>query len=261
MKTFKIILPALLVFLFFFTPLVFSETIHVYTYHAHPPFSNKGNEGFSRDLVNLMNKKADNTFTFSLEIIPRSRLNLILRKWIDGKCLDHESRCKKNWMVLWVNPVWGFGSEPQKKYMWVKMLDDSNAIISLNEKKVEYENPKSLEGLKFGGMRGHRYLGIDELAAQKKLIRIDGNKEKENILKLVMKRVDTILLPNSTIQYYLKKDDEISKYKDKIYVAPSKHQVFSRNFMIPLREDLKKFVESSILKSNEWNALISEYGF
>lgn len=224
-----------------------TETIDLFTYHNHPPFVTEPGRGLTFDLAQELTKLAQGRYAFTVRVLPRSRLNLQLAPWIQNRCDQPKASCQNNWTVLWVNQAWGFGSAPEKNYRWVELFQDSNAIISLQEHQVDYKNPQSLIGYRFGGMRGHSYMGMETLFKEGKINRIDGNDERQNIFTLLMKRLDVILLPTSTIRYFLTKDKEISKFAQKIYIAPEKHQTYSRNFMVPLpRTDLEQFYKTAI---------------
>ena len=64
-----------------------AEEITLYTYHNHPPFITQPGVGLSHDLVALLNRKADGAFHFSLKVVPRARLNAMLKQWVNGACL------------------------------------------------------------------------------------------------------------------------------------------------------------------------------
>ena len=240
---------------------VCAEPITLYTYHNHPPFVTGKSEGLTYELASILNEHAKGRYNFAVQVVPRSRLNVELEQWYEGECLSHDSDCRDDWIVMWVNPSWGFSKEPMKIFSWKKILQDSNSIISRTERKVEYESPESIIGLRFGGIRGHRYVGLDDLAEQGKLQRIYGNKERDNVIMLLKDRLDVILLPTSTINYYLLRDEYISKYSSEIYVAPGKHQDYSRNFMIPkTRPDIVEFIDNVKLSDGKWLELLEDYG-
>jgi polar amino acid transport system substrate-binding protein len=218
-------------------------------------------KGLSYYLLNMLNEKAGDSYNFALRIVPRARLDLITHNWHYGDCHDPEKNCEDNWIVIWVNPHWGFGKDPMKHCSYIPILDDSNSIISLIEHKVEYSKPESLIGLKLGGMLGHKYVGIDDLVQKALITRIDGTKERDNIFKLIKKRVDVILLPTSTAQYFISKDEIISKHASELYIAPTKHQEYRRNFMVPkTRVDITKFLESVDLSSDSWKTQLRNSG-
>lgn len=242
--------------------LTYGDEINIYTYHNHPPFVidaiEKG-RGLTFDLEDSINRYSEGKISFAVEVLPRNRLNMKLNSWISGDCFREGTICQNNWMVIWVNPKWGFGNNAASKFHWIRIHDDSNAMISSQKNKIAYHSPISLKGLRFGGMRGHRYIGIDKLVRQKKIIRIDGNRERDNILKLLTGRVDVILLPTSTINYYIEHDKKFVALDQKLYVAPNKHQVFARYVMIPKsNQQLYHQVKAFMAESKDWQLLLQQ---
>lgn len=201
--------------------------ITVYTYHNHPPFITGKNSGLTYDLVNILEKELP-SYDFKVKVVPRKRLNVMLKPWINKKCYD--SGCDKNWMLPWVNQVWGFGKDSRTNFSWNALFEDANVIVSNINNKIDYKEPASLIGKKFAGIGGHRYLGIDALAKEKKLQRINGTNEKKNLLKLLEGRVDATLLPKSTMMYILKNN---TRFDGKFFIAPTVHQSYERNIMSP----------------------------
>lgn len=237
------------------------EGIRLLTYHNHPPFVTGSKKGLSFDLARTLSQSSQGKYLFQVQILPRSRLNLHLKDWLQDRCTHPTASCQEGWAVPWVNQKWGFGNKPNEQFRWIPILNDSNSIISLKNKKIVYHGPESLIGQRLGGIRGHAYFGIDALVKDNKIIRIDGNSERDNILKLIKKRVDALLLPTSTIHYFLSEDDKFSAFAKNIHIAPNKQQSFSRNLMIPMkRADLEQFLKQ--LDSNpKWQEIIKRYRF
>ncbi|MBF0138956.1 MAG: hypothetical protein HQL74_01615 [Magnetococcales bacterium] len=227
-------------------------TIHLLSYHNHPPFVTGPEQGLTFDVAKSLTELAAGKWKFQVRIVPRSRLDLELKPWIQGQCTPPTSApCGDDWSVLWVNPSWGFGGPSENGFHWLKMFEDSNAIISLKESPVDYQTPESLRGLRFGGIRGHQYVGIDDLVTAGGIQRIDGNHERDNIMMLLLKRLDVLLLPTSTIHYFLTKDDAVRESAPKIHVAPVRHQYFWRHFLIPAtRKDLEDLFQRWLDKGN-----------
>ncbi|MDE1464265.1 hypothetical protein [Spartinivicinus poritis] len=221
------------------------ELIYLYTYHNHPPFINGENKGLTFELERFLNNYVDSRYQFKLQILPRKRL---------------DKKIEKNgpWVVTWANPIW-FNDKKQLKYRWLSILEDSSSIVSRLEKPVEYRGFQSLQGLTFGGMAGHKYIGIDNLVDQGKITRIDGDHERNNVKVLLKGRVDFTLLPTSTINYLVK---EMS-LKEKIYVSPEKHSIYYRMFLISKsRKDIEEYLRRiAINNNNEWLKIAREYGF
>lgn len=225
--------------LFLGSSLLAKEQIDVYTYHNHAPFIVDNNKGLTHDLVNKLNANSNGDYTFKLKVVPRSRLNYILKPWISKKC--ETKKCASNWIVLWVNHKWGFGSDSLDNFSWTPLLQDSNAIISSGFKKFEYTKPEDLVGKKLAGISGHKYLGIDDLVKAGKIERINGQNEVDNLKVVLANRVDVTLLPKSAFDYYKKSNDEFST----LYVSKIPHQSYMRNIMTNKKNpDLVKYLNS-----------------
>lgn len=222
------------------------ETVTVYSYHNHPPFVTGPDSGYTFDLVRQLNREADGKVHFKVSIVPRSRLNHYLKAWISGKCPD--VGCKQSWIVPWVNPKWGFIKGGRDNYLWRELFTDSNVIVSRREDRFEYTGPESLKGRALATMRGHRYVAIDDLVKTGDINRIDGNYERDNIIKLLRDRVDATLLPASTVNYYFEHDAEIQEQVSKLKVAEKHHRVYTRFVMMPeTRKDLLEIVSGTDL--------------
>lgn len=232
----KIVLTVLL----FCSVLFAAKDINVYTYHNHAPFIIDKKTGLSYDLVKFLNNNSNGAFNFKLKIVPRSRLNYNLKPWIQKECGIIKD-CNSNWLVLWVNHKWGFGKDALTNFSWTKLFEDSNAIIYSKIRKINYNNPKSLVGKKLAGIAGHRYVGIDELVKEGKIIRIDGNSEELNLQKVLSNRVDVTLLPTSSFNYYLNTNKDLKSLEK----AKVSHQIYMRNIMTTTQNvELISFLQS-----------------
>lgn len=235
----------LLVILGYFSNVAFAtpETITIYSYHNHPPFVTGENKGLTYELADRLNGQATGKFQFQVRIIPRGRLNHYLKDWIAGSCPGPS--CRQDWIVPWVNPKWGFIKGKRDNYLWHALLSDANVIVSRKKDEWRYLTPESLTGRVLGGMLGHRYVGIDALVQAGEIKRIDGNRERDNLLKVLHKRVDATLLPESTINYLLQNDPEIQRHADDFRVAEQKHQSYMRYIMLPeQRRDLFEVLDT-----------------
>jgi len=199
------------------------EQIDVYTYHNHAPFIVDKNKGLTYDLLSKLNQ--NDKYNFKLKVVPRSRLNYILKPWINKKC--ETKKCTNNWLVLWVNHKWGFGNDSLDNFSWTPLLQDSNAIISSSFNKFEYTKPTDLVGKKLAGISGHKYVGIDDLVKEGKVERINGNSEVDNLKVVLANRVDVTLLPKSAFDFYKSSNSDFST----LYVSKVPHQSYMRNIM------------------------------
>jgi len=207
------------------------EKIMLYSYHNHPPFVTDKNAGLTYDLADKLNTLSAGRYYFEVKIVPRSRLNHFISNWISGEC--PASQCDNNWLVPWVNPKWGFSKTDASNYLWHPLFTDSNVVVSNTSSDFEYKGPESLKGKVLAGMRGHRYVGIDELVDSGEIIRIDGNRERDNLLKVLKNRVTATLLPQSTMQYLLKNDSVIHKQNNQLKISKQEHQQYKRFIMLP----------------------------
>lgn len=219
------------------------EQIDLLTYHNHPPFITKPNQGLTYDLASFLNESGKKRYHFNVKVLPRKRLNLQITE-------------SDAWIVLWGNPLW-FGDKNETAYKWIKILEDENAIISLMDNKVEYNDPESLIGHDFGGIRGHRYVGIDNLVKDGLINRINGDHEKNLLRVLLAGRLDVILLPKSTILYFMKTMD----LESTVYIASNAHQKYWRNLMVPhSQQALQEFLQSlSLIDNSKFKNIKSDY--
>ncbi|WP_027859379.1 type 2 periplasmic-binding domain-containing protein [Marinobacterium jannaschii] len=236
----RLFTPLLLLLIAVSSPSV-AETIYIYSYHNHPPFVTKPGQGLTYKLADILRQQSGNQFDFKVKILPRPRLNAKIKHWIAGQC--EKQSCAQDWLVPWVNPRWGFIKGPRDNYLWHELYAGSSSVLSHIDNPVDYQGPDSLQGKTFAGMRGHRYLGIDPLVSEGKIRRLDGNKERDNLMKILMKRVDATILPTSTINYFLRYDAVIKAESEKLLISDIKHQQFSRYIMLPeTRPDLLRLV-------------------
>jgi polar amino acid transport system substrate-binding protein len=221
------------------------QKVPILTYHIHPPFVVGEGKGLSYDLAKLVTKKSKGKYNFEIRELPRVRLN-------------QEIKSKKPWVSVWANPLW-FGDKNKKKFFWLELLKDANSIISRNNLKINYDNPNSLLGKKFGGIRGHKYVGLDDLLKAKKIKGTKTDNERDLLRMLLHNRVDVILLPKSTISFYIK----TLNLKKKVFVGKTPHQSYMRHIMVPRgQEKLHSFLEKlNLEEDNDWKGLLKKYGF
>lgn len=215
-----------------FQPVHAAERIEVLTYHHHPPFVNGNQSGLSYQLIEALNLASGGQYEFELRVLPRKRLNLLLQPWLEGRCQQPAKACADNWVLPWVNPLWGFsGAEPDTA--WTPLLEDANRLIFHGPAQVDIKQLQGFDGLVFGGMRGHRYKGLDDLVQAGRLTRIDGDHERDNLTKVLMGRVDFTLLPESTLRYYLTQDQFLAARAGELYWSDPPQQRYMRYAVVP----------------------------
>lgn len=224
------------------------EIVIIYTYHTHPPFITGENEGLTFDLAQYFSDKSDQRFDFRVVSVSRPRLNKLIET-------------SEAMIVPWVNPAW-FKDNEETRYLWSKnsLMEDANGIISHMDRSLVYEEPSSIAGLVFGGIRGHRYTGIDDFISHSKTTRrVDTDNHLSNFLKLSKGRIDVTLTPESAARYLMKD----SKIGDQLYLSPKPHSRYSRRVMVPnARIDILAFIDEVLDASQEdesWSQMFLRY--
>lgn len=222
--------------------------VNVYAYHLKPPFiiNLDKKEGLYYDFVDYLNRNSDK-YAFKFNFIPRKRVELLL----ENNTLDG--------ILIGVNPVW-FKDKSETKYLWSsRFLTDRDDVVSHATKPVEYGNNQALIGKVFGGVRGYYYYGISELIKEGKITRQDTIGEPELLSMLLLKRVDAIIISNSTFSYLT-----LNGFDPKFFhISKKPHDMFERRVLVPLAmKDIYSDIENLVLKSTadtEWQTAIQQY--
>lgn len=237
------------VFLALFSCLnIASEQIPIWSYYESPPFGiSEDKSDLTSFLANYLSNQSEGKWSFVAKYLPRTRLN----KYLDEK---------QKGTVIWANPIW-FGDKKEQRYDWTNsVVLGRNEIVSLQKNAVPYQEPASLSGKRFGGVRGHRYIGIDDLVKNGTINRKDSASFEKNFLKLLNKRVDVILIPRGELFYLMKKN----KAEDKIYIATSPHQTYQRKILVtknlPKVRDFINTQLTTLAENNKWITLLKSAG-
>lgn len=240
-----------LVFSLFSSHLASKEVITLWSYYDYPPFvtSMADKRGLSFDFVEMLNLFDDEqSYQYELEIIPRKRLDSYLKNGLKGA-------------VLWVNPVF-FGDTKREKFRWTeRLLEDEQAFVSSSKTPFIFDGAKSLmqPGFVLGGIRGHLYGGIQDEIDAGKIIRSDVSYVKQNIGMLLKNRVDSFLIPSTTMKFYEKE----MKLSHKIYYSPKPLNSYTRHILV--NHDNKVYgalteVVNQLENDDYWIALLEQYG-
>lgn len=192
------------------------ETVELWSYYFSPPFSiAEDGQDITSFLAAECTRFSEGRWTFEARSLPRSRLNAYLQEGQQG-------------VVVWANPIW-FGDRDETLYHWTeRVVRGRNEIVSLASQPVEYEGPESLIGKSFGGVRGHHYVGIDELVEAGRLERHDVDSFKQNLRKLLKNRIDVTLIPKEEL-FLLKQQMSFDK---EIHISSLPHQEYDRKFLV-----------------------------
>ena len=147
--------------------------------------------------------------------------------------------------VPWVSPVW-FGDADRTRYHWpdAVLMQDGNAIVSSMSRPITYDGPQSLEGLVFGGQRGHRYTGIDDFIEQSPTTRrINGDSHDANLDKLERGLVDVTLVPDSAVRNVIRARN-LAKV---LFISPTPHSSYARHMLVSGGDrQLNEFVDRAL---------------
>jgi len=124
--------------------------------------------------------------------------------------------------------------------------------------KVNYKDPESIIGLKFGAVRGRDFKPLNPYFISKAIKRIDVNRE-EQILKLLIKgRIDVTSLPRTSINYLC----QSLGLKGKLYFSPQYLYSFSRHIIVtPSLEKVHLALLKVVSKLNEnlrWQSILKK---
>lgn len=227
------------------------ENLPAYNSYSSVPFV-VGELGMATDLVHYLNGKLKGRYHFTLTPVTREALNNKLASDPNFKGV-----------VLFLNPF--FVGDPDKtKFAWsAPLMSDSNAVISLASRKLEYSGPDALKGLKFGGVKGNRYAGLDERFG-KDIVREDVTEELSNIRKIAAGKVDVTIMASSTYRYLLKQMGKDNAAKNNLYTSTKPHAQFERQLLVAkdnagLAKELNDLVDA--MKTDPlWKAILVKYG-
>lgn len=224
------------------------KVIPAYNTYQSVPFQVGGEGGLALDLVEYLNTSLKGKYTFKLEMMPREKFNqtVLATKGFEG-------------VALFLAPPFA-GDPDKKKFIWTSpIMSDKNLIISQPDKKVEYTGPESLKGLKFGGVIGNKYAGLESITRT-----ADTPAELTNLKNLSTKEIDVTLMPESIFAYYLKTGSNARYGLDKLHVSGKAHFTFTRHmFVAPESVELGKDLEAVATKMSgdaAWKAILAKYG-
>lgn len=224
------------------------ERIALYTYHLHVPFITAQGEGLTYDLARYLTEQSDGAFTFEVMPISRPRLNNML----DSADLA---------VVPWVNPAW-FGDIPEERFTWFRgvLMRDANALLSRHSDPVFYQSAASLDGLSVGGLYGHHYTDIDQYVAGSEVTRrVDSDTHAENLNKLMDRRIDVMLIPDSSARLMVGKRN----LREQTFISPIPHASYDRRLMMSGNNSALQKLLATLLEGIEsddaWQQIVSRY--
>jgi len=220
------------------------------TYLAVPFVVDKG--GLAADTVAYLNARLAGRYRFRLENLPRRRL-------VETVLVDPAFRG----VVLFLNPVFVDDAERQRFQWTVPIFSDANAVVSSTARRIEYAEPASLDGMRFGGILGHRYAGLEERFGTK-LQREDVPDELTNLKKIASGRIDVTVMPFTTYRYLIKYFGVEHALINRLHVSERPHARFERMMFVShadpaLARQLGQ-VADGMRSDPAWKAILARYG-
>jgi polar amino acid transport system substrate-binding protein len=226
--------------------------IPAYNTYLTAPFSAEDeNTGLAADLVGYLNGKLKGKYVITLQNLPRERLNQVILTNPDFVGI-----------VLFANPIF-FGDVEKKKYFWTAaIMADKNDVISPLSKKIEYNNPESFKDKRFVGVKGYKYLGLEERFGID-IKRIDVYTELAMLKAIASGRADVTVAAASVYNYLMLTDGEKEGLTGKLYVSTTPHLKFDR-FMFVSNSNSALSKELSVVAEGmgsdpEWKAILKKY--
>lgn len=225
------------------------KVVPAYNTYQSVPFQVGGEGGLAQDVVDYLNAKLKGKYTFKLEALPREKFNqsVINNKNFEG-------------VGMFLAPAF-VGDVEKKKFLWTSpLMTDANLVVSNPSKRIEYNGPDSLKGMKFGGVTGNRYAGLDAIPRAS-----DTPTELNNLKNAASGEIDVTVVPESVFRFYLKTATSSRFGLDKLYVSTKHHASFTRHlFVSPDQQELSKDLEGVVTKmatDPAWKELVGKYGF
>ncbi|MFZ6773551.1 substrate-binding periplasmic protein [Undibacterium sp. SXout7W] len=229
------------------------ETITAYnSYNSVPFVVDQG--GLATDLVGYLNGKLKGKYHLQLNTTTRERLNQTIQTAEN----NHDTKA----VFLFLNPSF-INDTDKKKFHWTPpIMPDANIVISTAQRKIEYQSPASLQGLRFGAIHGNRYAGLEDQFG-KNITRDNVNEELSNIKKIASGKIDVTIMASSTYRYLLKQLGNQSEMKNLFYVATKPQSSFERFiFLNKDQQVLGKELDTVIsgMRSDPvWKAILQKY--
>ncbi|MFV0420997.1 substrate-binding periplasmic protein [Oleidesulfovibrio sp.] len=218
--------------------------VTVLSYYTSPPFLTAEGRGLTHDFVALLNKAAGGRFHFELSCLPKRRAEMALERADTA-------------LLLFVNPAW---IDVAGRYSWSDgFLPDRNGLLSSAKQRVSYDGVEDLRGLTMGGVYSSRYGELDTAVALKELRREDAATVRQNLLKLVMGRIDFTVAPESVLRSLV---CELG-LEGQVYFSPLPFSEYTRHIMIKGdSKELQGFVTHfvrDLLHNSEWQKIAEQY--
>lgn len=227
--------------------------VKAYNSYRGAPYDEGKRGGLAHELVRYVNRRLAGRYTLQLVTVQRRELNQLM-----------EAPGGFEGVALFLSPIF-IGDVPRKRFHWSpSFLEDSNAIISRIDNPVRYDDPASLAGLRFAGIYGNRYVGIDEYVG-KGIRRSNAPDAMSNLRKLVGGQADFTVMPLSSFRYLRRQMDREKLPVGQLHVGDKPFHRFGRHFVMArdageLAQELDK-IAAAMPCDREWRRIALRYHF
>ncbi|WP_397535494.1 substrate-binding periplasmic protein [Roseateles sp.] len=232
-------------------PVRAGQSLELLTHYDYPPFITTRGNGLSHDLASTLTELMGGLISRTeLQLLPRRRLDMAL------------SAPTWQGLVPWVKPAW-FGDESESRFLWSPpLLADTDLVLSLKSRAVEFNGPASLRGLTLGGVAGHRYADVEAMIEAGELTREDTINTEQNLRKLLRGRVDVVFLAASGLPWW---QQQLPEMAANLYIARQPRNSYLRRALIsralpkPTQVRLMS-VLTALRDERSWLARLEPYG-
>ncbi len=196
------------------------ETVIVYTSANFAPLMLGDGRGVYPDLVGYLNRQELEGYSFRLQYLPRKRLQVKLEEGsLDG-------------VVIGLMPEW-LDDRTQTRYLWTApFAADRFALVSLTSKPINPHVRRTLASATVGVTSGYVYPGLDDWFAASRLQRRVGISDEVNIEKLLLGRVDCVIVSESMARYFMRTHN----LKRRLRIFPMPGPATERRFLVQHRD-------------------------
>lgn len=168
-----------------------AEPVTVWAYQPSPPFASGQSPGLSGNPGTAAQRAPDQPG--SLRIPPDAAA---------AKATRCPARRQRTGHSLWATPEF-FPERLTARASWTRpLLCDIQDFVSRRAAPVDYDGPRSLHGLRLGGILGHRYRTLQADIDKGLIRREDVHTDLQNLNKLLSGRIDVALIPRSSRLFY-----------------------------------------------------------
>lgn len=197
-----------------------AKVVNVYTSANFAPLMLADGRGVYPDLVAWLNRQKLGDLTFQLRFLPRKRLQVKLEEGtLDG-------------IVIGMMPEW-LADKDEKRYLWtVPFASDRFALVSLSSRPLDPDLAATLSGRSVGTTMGYVYPGLDSWFVHARLQRSGGVSDEKNIEKLLLGRVDSVIVAESMARYFIRAQNLGARLR----VHPMPGPATERRFLVQHRD-------------------------